>query len=308
MLKFLRRYPLHGAVIALVVVAVGASAAVLTTRGSTLSAQDIASCGYGGAACATTDVGYRLVGRDGLIERRGSLPPAGDALDRSSYPITGAAPTLTNNGDWLVNSAGTVYDIGAAPDYGDAAGYHYPSAVVGITATPDGGGYWLFTAKGRVAGRFGDSVVTGQTLGYHIPSPIVALAAGPTDSSYWVISSRGRVVPFGGVRFYGDPLQRGISTPVVAMVGTPSGDGYYTLTAPGRVMAFGDAHYRGEPLFSPAAKGLTFVAMLVTPDNGGYGLVASNGDIFAYGNFTLYKPYIFTAFAAYHTPVVAAIG
>src|SRR5438309_1305089 len=73
-----------------------------------------------------------------------------------------------------------------------------PKPVVGMAATPDGGGYWLVTADGRIfnfgdANAYGSPAASAQSLA----RPAVAMAATPNGRGYWVATADGRVFAFG---------------------------------------------------------------------------------------------------------------
>jgi hypothetical protein len=55
-------------------------------------------------------------------------------------------------------------------------GKHLNKPIVGIAATPDGGGYWLVASDGGVF-TFGDAGYFGSMGGKKLSAPVVALAA-----------------------------------------------------------------------------------------------------------------------------------
>ena len=50
--------------------------------------------------------------------------------------------------------------------------------VVGLAATPDGGGYWLVASDGGIF-SYGDAHFYGSTGSLHLNAPIVGMAATP---------------------------------------------------------------------------------------------------------------------------------
>ena len=64
---------------------------------------------------------------------------------------------------------------------------HLNQPIVGMAATPDGGGYWLVAADGGVF-SFGDASYSGSTGGMHLNQPIVGMAATPDGRGYWLVA------------------------------------------------------------------------------------------------------------------------
>ena len=75
-------------------------------------------------------------------------------------------------------------------------GVHLNKPIVGIEATPDGGGYWLVASDGGVF-PFGDAAGYGSTGGVSLSSPIVGMEATPDGHGYWLFAADGAVFPFG---------------------------------------------------------------------------------------------------------------
>ena len=75
----------------------------------------------------------------------------------------------------MVAADGGVFAFGDARFLGSAASLQLSTPIVGIAATPDGGGYWLVGADGG-AFAFGDAAFMGSTAGQQIPSPMVGIA------------------------------------------------------------------------------------------------------------------------------------
>ena len=74
--------------------------------------------------------------------------------------------------------------------------------VVGMAATPDGGGYWLVAADGGVF-SFGDARFWGSTGHIVLNKPVVGIAATPDGGGYWLVAADGGVFSFGDATFYG---------------------------------------------------------------------------------------------------------
>ena len=152
--------------------------------------------------------------------------------------------------------------------------------VVGIAATPDGGGYWLVASDGGVF-NFGDARFYGSMGGQHLNSPVVGIAATPDGRA------TGWSPPTAASSTSGTPSSAGsmggqhLNAPVVGMAADDAG-GYWLVASDGGVFNFGDAPFigsmGGQHLNAPVA------GIAGTPDGGGYWLVGSDGGIFNYGD------------------------
>jgi hypothetical protein len=168
---------------------------------------------------------------------------------------------------------------------------HY--ACVGISAAPDGTGYWIAngsaTYNGPVstgyygsASPFGVGVPTGEgpVQVVHSAAPIVGTSAAAVGA--WLVASDGGVFALQGAPFYGSIGGRQLNKPVVGMAATPGGHGYWEVASDGGVFAFGDAAFYGsmgnKSLNSP------IVGIAATPDGKGYWEVASDGGVFTFGD------------------------
>jgi hypothetical protein len=156
-----------------------------------------------------------------------------------------------------------------------------PSSVVGMAATPDGGGYWLVDAGGDVY-SYGDASFYGSLAGVALNEPIVGLAATPDGHGYWLVAADGGIFSFGDATFYGSTGSIHLNKPIVGMAATPDGHGYWFVAADGGIFSFGDAAFYGsmggEPLNEP------ITGMASTADGHGYWFVAADGGIFNYGD------------------------
>ena len=75
-----------------------------------------------------------------------------------------------------------------------ARGAELAKPVVGMAATPDGGGYWLVASDGGVF-SFGNTAFYGSTGSIKLNKPIVGMAATPDGGGYWLVASDGGVFP-----------------------------------------------------------------------------------------------------------------
>ena len=152
--------------------------------------------------------------------------------------------------------------------------------IVGMTSTPDGGGYWLVAKDGGVF-AFGDAQFYGSMGGRPLNAPIVGMAVDPTTGGYWEVASDGGVFAFGSP-FLGSAGDLHLAAPIVGMAADRSGGGYWEVASDGGVFAEGDAplvgSMGGQTLHSP------IVGLAGTPDGAGYRMVGSDGGIFAFGD------------------------
>ena len=152
--------------------------------------------------------------------------------------------------------------------------------VVGLAATPHGGGYWMVNAVGSVM-TFGDATFFGSMAGHPLNSPINHIVPAPDGGGYWLVAADGGIFTFGDAHFFGSMGGSHLNAPVVDLAPTPSGQGYWLVASDGGIFSFGDAQFHGSmgghPLNRPV------VGISPDPSTGGYWLVASDGGIFAFG-------------------------
>ncbi len=155
--------------------------------------------------------------------------------------------------------------------------------IVGISATPDGGGYWLVASDGGVF-SYGDARFFGSAGSLTLNAPVVGMAATPSGGGYWLVARDGGIFTYGDARFFGSAGSLTLNAPVVGLVATRDGGGYWLVAADGGIFSYGDARFFGS------AGSLTLnapvVGMAATSDGGGYWLVARDGGIFTYGDAT----------------------
>jgi hypothetical protein len=151
--------------------------------------------------------------------------------------------------------------------------------VVGMAATPDGGGYWIARSDGAVS-AFGDAADYGSMFGQALNKPIVGIAATHDGGGYWLVASDGGIFSFGDAPFYGSTGSITLNKPIVGMTATPDGKGYYFVASDGGVFTYGDAHFQGSMGATPINQPV--VGMAVDGATGGYWLVAADGGIFSF--------------------------
>ena len=88
-------------------------------------------------------------------------------------------PQVYNGPDsyWLVAADGGIFNYGDAGFDGSAGGGPLNKPIVGMAATPDGGGYWLVAADGGIF-TYGDAGFYGSAGGRPLSAPVVG-GSGP---------------------------------------------------------------------------------------------------------------------------------
>jgi hypothetical protein len=82
-------------------------------------------------------------------------------------------------------------------------GQHLDQPIVGMAATPDGGGYWLVGADGGVF-SFGDAPFEGSLPGIGLAATAVAILPTATGLGYIIVTANGRAIGFGDAPQFGD--------------------------------------------------------------------------------------------------------
>jgi hypothetical protein len=198
-------------------------------------------------------------------------------------------------GFWTVDRTGRVGTEGAATLHGDLTATYPQTAadlnapIVGMAATPTGGGYWLVAADGGIF-SFGNAAFSGSMGGKPLNQPVVGMAATPTGGGYWLVAADGGIFSFGNAAFSGSMGGKPLNQPVVGMAPTPTGDGYWLVAADGGIFSFGNAAFSGSAVGWPVRSHATdAVSVVLTPDGQGYWVVDS-GNFVPLGNAPLLPP------------------
>ena len=193
-------------------------------------------------------------------------------------------PTDPNDGYFVFDQHGGLTSFGNDNylAYLDGAQYYEPNApIVGMRATPDGGGYWMVGSDGGVFAS-GDAGFYGSTGNLHLNKPVVGMAATPDGGGYWFVASDGGIFAYGDAQFYGSMGGKPLNKPIVGMAATPSGNGYWLVASDGGIFAFGDAQFYGST--GSIQLNQPIVGMSATPSGQGYWFVAADGGVFSYGD------------------------
>ena len=200
-----------------------------------------------------------------------SAPPAAAATSVPAY--------------WLVASDGGIFSFGGAPFYGSTGSIALNKPIVGMAATPDGGGYWLVASDGGIF-SYGDAQFYGSTGSMVLNKPVVGMAPTPDGKGYWLVASDGGIFSYGDAQFYGSTGSMRLNRPVVGMAATPSGNGYWLVASDGGIFSYGDAQFHGST--GSLVLNKPVIGMITGPGGGGYFLVASDGGIFSFGTAPFY--------------------
>jgi hypothetical protein len=119
-------------------------------------------------------------------------------------------------------------------------GHHLNKPIVGMAATPDGGGYWLVASDGGIF-SFGDAQYYGSTGNITLNEPIVGMAATPDGKGYWLVASDGGVFAFGDAEYFGSMGGHQLVALIVGIASNAAGDGYTLAGADGGIFTFGQA-------------------------------------------------------------------
>jgi N-acetylmuramoyl-L-alanine amidase len=171
--------------------------------------------------------------------------------------------------------------------------------IVGMAATPDGGGYWVVGRDGGIY-AYGDAGFHGSAGALSLNAPIVGMAVAPGGGGYWLVASDGGVFNYGTAGFFGSRGGQPLNAPIVGLAATHDGGGYWLVAADGGVFAYGDAAFHGSA--GALSLNAPIVGMAAAPGGGGYWLVGRDGGIFNYGGAGFFGS---TGSLRLNSPVVA---
>ncbi len=211
----------------------------------------------------------------------GSLAGSGQVISNSN--CVGIAGSEAGSGYWVANFSSLPRAFGSASALGQLGCSSLNGATVGwsgITATPDGRGFFLASVNGGVL-TCGNATALGGVTNLHLAAPIVGIASTPDGKGYWLVGGDGGVFAFGDAGYFGSMGNKSLNAPIVGIASAPDGKGYWLVGADGGVFSFGDATFDG----SMAGRSLNrpIAGMAANPDGSGYWLVGADGGVFAFG-------------------------
>ena len=223
------------------------------------------------------DGGYLMAESNGTVFGFGDLRPLRTVV---TEPTVGLA-IGPDGGYWLLAASGDVHSRGVP--------YHGRTTIpagdraAAIAGRPDGTGYWVFTARGRVLPR-GTARNLGDLGDTRLNSDIIAAVATPSGDGYWMVGADGGIFSFGDAVFFGSTGDRRLNEPVVGMAADPDGRGYWLVAADGGIFAF-EAPFRGSVpgVLRPGQK-LNRPVIGAIAYGDGYLMVAADGGTFSFSN------------------------
>ena len=229
-----------------------------------------------------------------MLESGGQVHHFGEAFFHGSSPLAPAAAVdiasaTTGYGYWVAREDGSVEAYGEALSIPGAPPWAFlpGERITTIAASPTGGGFWLFSDRGRATVR-GDAPLYGDLAHLALAAPVIDSAPTPSGTGYWMLGADGGVFAFGDAEFYGSipEVLPGVTlnAPIVGLVPTPTGRGYWMVASDGGVFAFGDAPYVGS--IPEVLPGVALNAPIVgmVPYGDGYLMVASDGGVFNFSS------------------------
>jgi hypothetical protein len=223
--------------------------------------------------------------------------------------LTGATTTYTNGSSQSFGPTTTT--VTAPPGIGvsrvEVTGIDCTNTVgaIGITANPNGGGYYIGDNNGY-AYSYGSGGYPTFDTGSDTDSTtrIVGIAeekSGNGPLGYLQVTPTGGVFAIGAL-FYGN-VSGQLNAPIVGIAATADGGGYWLVAADGGVFAFGDAKFEGSvPGVLKPGQSLNQPVVGIAADDatGGYWVVAADGGIFSFnapfygstGSIKLNKPIV----------------
>ena len=153
--------------------------------------------------------------------------------------------------------------------------------IVGMAATPDGGGYWEVASDGGIF-AFGDAGFYGSEAARRSTHRSSGWQPPPMMGGYWEVASDGGIFAFGDAGFFGSEGGQALNAPIVGMAPPPTRGRLLGVASDGGIFAFGDAGFYGSE--GGQALNAPIVGMAASASGHGYWLVASDGGIFSFGD------------------------
>jgi hypothetical protein len=231
-------------------------------------------------AHADAPAGYWMVSANGTVYAFGGATNYGGVTPSPGASIVDIAPLPDGRGYWLLDSAGVVTARGDAEWMGNANARYWVAGerATAISAHPSGGGYFVFTDRGRVQGA-GFAPYHGDMASQRLNGPVLDAIVTPSGDGYYMVGSDGGIFSFGDAQFYGSMGAARLNAPVQSLVPDPDGAGYWLVASDGGVFAF-QAGFRG----SMGGTKLNKPVEGMVPNGNGYLMVGSDGGIFNFSD------------------------
>ena len=202
-----------------------------------------------GLAATPTGRGYWRVGADeGVLTADDATVYGSTARKRQQQTV---AIEATTNG--LVASDGGIFSFNA-PFYGSTGSMRLNRPIVGMSAAPNGKGYWLVASDGGIFSY--NTPFYGSTGSIRLNQPITGMAAAPNGNGYTMVAADGGLFRFGANSpFYGSAVGACPGAPAVAVAMSPGAIGYWIAFADARTYAFSPTS--AAPQCSPSTSSLT---------------------------------------------------
>src|SRR5204862_3140240 len=137
----------------------------------------------------------------------------------------------------------------------------------------DGGGYWIFTNRGRVL-TFGNAAFLGDVSNRALAGPVLDSIVTPSGNGYYMVASDGGIFAFGDAKFYGSMGGQHLNAPVQSLVPDGDGSGYWLVASDGGIFAF-DAPFKGSMGATAPARPVAGMARY----RDGYRMVGADGGL-----------------------------
>jgi lipoprotein-anchoring transpeptidase ErfK/SrfK len=133
-------------------------------------------------------------------------------------------------------SDGGVFTFGSAKFHGSTGNKRLNAPIIGMTATPNGGGYLLVASDGGVF-TFGNAKFRGSTGAKKLGSPVIGIAGTSSGNGYWLATRDGRVYAFGNAEFKGGAYKTLAGHRQINQItSVPGNAGYRLLAGPRPLM------------------------------------------------------------------------
>ena len=203
-------------------------------------------------------------------------PTAADAA--VNPPVVDIELTPDQSGYWLVDAVGAVTYVNA-PFHGDRPPLLPGEAIVSMTPTIDGGGYWLFSTRGR-AFNYGNALHRGDMAAVALNGPVIDSIATSSGNGYYMVAQDGGIFTFGDAMFHGSMGGTALNKPVNGLAPTATGNGYWLVADDGGIFSFGDAAFYG----SMGGQALNRPVVGMIGQGSGYLMLGADGGVFNFGH------------------------